>query len=46
MNSDDDMLREIESGERWLGEICNEPPPPSADRIKLRMRGGMVKAVP
>ena len=38
MNSDDEMLREIESGERWLGEVCQEPPPPGVDRIKLRVR--------
>ena len=38
MKSDDEMLREIESGERWLGEICHEPPPPNVDRIKLRVR--------
>ena len=38
MNANDDMLREIESGERWLGEVCHEPPPPGADRIKLRVR--------
>ena len=38
MNADDEMLRDIESGERWLGEVCREPPPPSADRIKLRVR--------
>ncbi|MCH7993523.1 MAG: hypothetical protein IIB57_03670 [Planctomycetes bacterium] len=38
MNANDEMLREIESGERWLGEVCHEPPPPGADRIKLRVR--------
>jgi len=38
MTLDDEMLQEIESGERWLGEVCQEPPPPNADRIKLRVR--------
>ena len=38
MKSDDEMLREIESGERWLGEVCREPLLPNADRIKLRVR--------
>lgn len=38
MNTDEEMSREIESGERWMGEVCHEPPPPSAERIKLRVR--------
>ena len=38
MNTDDEMLRDIESGEHWMDEVCHEPPPPSADRIKLRVR--------
>ena len=38
MTPEDEMLQEIESGERWLDKVCQEPPPPSADRIKLRVR--------
>jgi|GEM_PF-3445351 len=38
MTENRNQSREIEAGERWLREVCKEPPSPSLDRIKLRVR--------
>ena len=34
MTPHDDLMIEIEAGERWLSEVCSDPPAPNADRIK------------
>lgn len=38
MKQYDNRQREIDVGEQWLGEVCDDPAGPDVDRIKLRTR--------